>query len=141
MLPAASQIKLHERFLDTAIAPLCKACHRRRPQIGFHLQSRDSSEVTARCSVCEQHPGAFTYKNNNDPSPPPASADRPLYCGQDQCRKWYNELCRQASLTEELLVTKYRTFLIMRRMPHRHLRYRGHTIAFMQVRLPLPALL
>ena len=129
----ASQIKLHERFLDTAIAPLCKICHRRRPQIGFHLLSRSSSEDTARCSVCHQHGEVFTLANNNDPSPPPPSASRPLYCGPTQCLEWYKELCLKASLTEELLVTKFRTFLIMRRMPHQHLRYRGHTIAFVQV--------
>ena len=129
----ALQIKLHERFLDTAIAPLCKVCHRRRPQIGFHLLSRSSSEDTARCSVCHQHGEAFTFANNNDTSPPPPSASRPLYCGPIQCLEWYKELCLKASLTEELLVTKFRTFLIMRRMPHQHLRYRGHTIAFVQV--------
>ena len=127
------QIKLHERFLDTAIAPLCKACKRRRPEIGFHLPSRTSTQYTARCTVCQQCEGAFTHANNNDPSPPPDSPSRPLYCGQSKCREWYDTLCRTASLTEELLVTKFRTFLIMRRMPHRHLRYRGHTIAFVQV--------
>jgi hypothetical protein len=56
-----------------------------------------------------------------------------MYCGKKKAEQWYETLFRQASLTEELLVTRFRTFMIMRRMPHRHLRYRGHTIAFVQV--------
>ena len=122
--------------------PQCTICHRKRPQIGFHLLSRDCMEETACCMVCKKNPLAFTHENNNDPSPPPLSEKRcrdllreglPLYCGPLNAQHWYDTLFRKASLTEELLVTRFRTFMIMRRMPHRHLRYRGHTIAFMQV--------
>ena len=36
------------------------------------------------------------------------------------------------SLVEELLLTRYRTFFIVRRMPYSHLKFRGHAVAYLQ---------
>ena len=125
----SQHVLLHEEYLDTIVLPVCKNCQRRRPEIGFHVPSR---EVTARCKACISNAVLFTHKNDNNPSPPPLNPERPKYCGEEECQGYYNALCRNASLSEELLVTRFRTFMIMRRMPHRHFKYRGHTIAFMQ---------
>ena len=125
----SQHVLLHEEYLDTIVLPVCKNCRRRRPEIGFHVPSR---EVTARCKACISNAVLFTHKNDNNPSPPPLNPERPKYCGEEECQGYYDTLCRNASLSEELLVTRFRTFMIMRRMPHRHFKYRGHTIACMQ---------
>ena len=42
------------------------------------------------------------------------------------------ELFARASFAEELLVTRFRTYMVVRRAPHQHVKFRGHTITHLQ---------
>lgn len=120
---------------------------------------RTPEQSFEQCHFCRQSPAArrgesrrvsaYGVENNNHPGCPlpPAPLDethrRMLAMAAREgfgntwadVKRVYERaavLFPQATLMEELLVSRFRAFFIVRRMPHHHVKFRGHAIAFMQ---------
>ena len=146
------RIRLHEDYMSTANLVLCLHCCRRRPAIGWGVPAGPHASVRM-CAFCRKNETKYSAHNKNNPSAPPASVDRPRYCGaspvfdpsfaasfqlqlprlfvQPALFDWAG-LFRMATLTEELLMSRYRIFFITLRMGHEHVKFRGHTITLTQ---------
>ena len=102
------------------------------------------------CKVCKKDAERYAVSNGMNPAPPgrllqalreaeasnEAEPDpkkrRPLPLAYPLPGARYPPCFYEASVTEELLVTRFRTVMSVRHMPLKHRKYRGHTISFYQ---------
>ena len=153
---AVTRIAAHEADLAAVTLVLCNHCCRRYPyamKLNMPNPIRTSGEALEWCRFCSRGKkkhvdNLYTEANLNFPGPPRHKADVDAYWSEyphllanaklatTELRVEFftvtRELFAEATLVEELLVTRFRTFMIFRRAPHQHVKFRGHTITHLQ---------
>ena len=91
------------------------------------------------CEVCSKDSERYTVSNHMNPAPAhrleqalrnaPARLARPA---SPPPGARYPPCFYEASVVEELLVTRFRTVMSIRHLPLKHRKYRGHTLSFYQ---------
>ena len=136
----ARRIEHYEAHLQQMRLVYCQRCDCRL------LVLNASSDVFGPngCSVCERDGKRYAVFNCMNPAPSnrleqalrAAKADAkrnlPLPMLRHPPGARYPPCFYEASLVEELLVTRFRTVMSIRHMPLKHRKYRGHTISFYQ---------
>ena len=136
----ARRIEHYEAHLQQMRLVCCPRCDS-RPLV---LSASSDEFGPQGCAICEKDSERNSVRNCMNPAPA-GRLDQALRAAEADLKKAlplpkirpppgarYPPCFYEASVVEELLVTRFRTVMSIRHMPLKHRKYRGHTLSFYQ---------
>ena len=131
----ARRIEHYESHLQKMRLVHCPRCDN-RPLL---LSGASDAFGAQGCSICSKDPERYSESNMMNPAPAgrleTALREAPVHLPRPPSPPpgaRYPPCFYQASVVEELLVTRFRTVMSVHHLPLKHRKYRGHTISFYQ---------